>query len=225
MRRSFFTEIISKILKKIIAGIFPPRDTELIVQHAEFSSLRALLKPELIKIETQTIHSPLSYHSPLVQAFILEAKFHNNRKAQGFLGRILGEYLAKHMAKLQQKDELGNSAGFALVPLPLGKKRRKERGYNKVEEIAKFAHIEEFGGILAPALLMRIRETAHRLRFEEMRACRTWKVLSRPLSLLIQKLPYILLDDVATTGATLLAAREALERVGAKRVITLALAH
>jgi ComF family protein len=110
------------------------------------------------------------------------------------------------------------------VPVPLGKERRRERGFNQVEEIARRV-AKELGITIDTALLERVRETAsqvslpRRAREENMRGAFSAAHPANP------SYTYIVLDDVITTGATLQAAIDALRAAGAQHIIPLALAH
>lgn len=117
---------------------------------------------------------------------------------------------------------------FLIVPIPLHKKRERERGYNQSEllarEIMKYDTQNLFE--LAPHALSRIRETKAQAKSEK-RAARIENlrgVFNADASLVRGK-NIILIDDVTTTGATLASARKALRDKGARSVRAYALAH
>lgn len=159
----------------------------------------------------------LPYREPLVHAAVVEAKFYHNAHAT----RMLGVVLQEELMMLHEEHVL---AHLVLIPLPLSKERRRSRGYNQVEEIAKHAVRDLSAITLAPNILKRVRNTlaqtrlSGRERRENMRgAFRAQDVDSA--------CTYIVLDDVVTTGATLDDAVRALKTAGALDVIPLALAH
>jgi ComF family protein len=203
--------LMARALRILVDIIFPPRDTELLVKKCHFSLLEKIYRPQTIRIEEIPIVALLPYRSSLVQAFILEAKFHNNKKAQEFLGRILEIYLRKALA---------SSESLAIVPLPLGKKRVKERGYSQVERIARYS-----GFPLEIELLVRARETTPQTTLGREARIHNMEGAFSVNTAIRSAATYILLDDVVTTGATLLAAHEALTKAGVKEVFPLALAH
>jgi predicted amidophosphoribosyltransferase len=221
-------------IRSVIEVIFPPSDEEVMVRNTTRDEVARLVAPELVMIDrlstSTTATSLLPYRIPLVQALITEAKFERNRRAQMLLGSVLAGYI---------KVSVENLDNLVLVPLPLGDKRRKERGYNQVEEIAKCAaHQLSTGATSAITpiaihirtdILMRTRETlpqtslGRKARLENMRgAFGAPHVLTPPMD---ASLIYLLLDDVVTTGATLSAAHAALMKAGAGHIIVLALAH
>jgi ComF family protein len=133
----------------------------------------------------------------------------------------LGDTLAKAMA--HDVMEL-NWPIDLVVPIPLGDKRRRERGYNQVALVAmplaaslKWPYI--------PQALKRIRETRSQvgLSLEERRVNITNAFAAD--AKLVRDRSVLLMDDVATTGATLSAAASALSVAGAKKVYALTLAR
>jgi len=105
--------------------------------------------------------------------------------------------------------------GVVLVPVPLGAARRRERGYNQSEMLA--AALSRLLDIpMRPDLLRRARETERQtsLAPDARRANLSGAFVGRPAG---PRRP-VLVDDVFTTGATLLAAAEALLAAGATEV-------
>ncbi len=197
--------------------LFPPRADEKIVRDMTLDDFLGLIAPKLVpdtRPETVTL---LPFSDTRVRSTLHEAKYHGSERALTFLGAALSEYLT-------DSDEW--PAKSIIVPVPLGKKRRKERGFNQAEEIANRA-AKLLGGTVDSTLLVRTRETAsqvslpRREREENMRdAFRVPQdVALNPTHL------YIVLDDVVTTGATLQAAVLALRSAGATHILPIALAH
>ena len=110
------------------------------------------------------------------------------------------------------------------MPIPLGKERLKERGFNQAEEVAKRA-VQELGIKIETELLVRTRETisqislAREKREENMRGAFIATRRADPTY------TYVIIDDVLTTGATLQSAIDALKDAGAEHIVPLALAH
>ena len=237
----FLTSVCNEICSKILDTLFPPRQTQLLVRNFRgFSNLpnlnatlpSSILRTEKVVIQGHEITTLLPYRAGLVQALVLEAKFHNSKKAQRILGQILAEYvyIKEYRTKLK-------SSKLILIPIPLGKKRRKERGYNQIEEIATYAlkysiKAEKQAEIsLNTHILRRVHETAPQTTLNRAARLENMKdsfVVSRKIQENLSsnsETLYILVDDVVTTGATLLAAKEALEAAGIKNILLLALAH
>jgi len=105
--------------------------------------------------------------------------------------------------------------GVFLVPIPLGRRRRRARGYNQSEYIAR-ALGRARGLPVREQVLRRVRETATQtaLTPEARRA----NVAGAFVAADVAGLDLVLVDDVFTTGSTLAAAAAALEKAGARRI-------
>jgi predicted amidophosphoribosyltransferase len=107
------------------------------------------------------------------------------------------------------------TAGVSLVPVPLGRRRLRARGYNQSERIA--AALGACTGLpVRLDLLDRVRETRTQtaLTPEARHANVAGAFHAGP----VHELELVLVDDVFTTGATLAAAGAALMAAGAVRV-------
>ena len=102
-----------------------------------------------------------------------------------------------------------------LVPVPLGGRRLRQRGYNQSERLAAALGTGTGLPVMAAALV-RARETRTQtaLTPEARQANVAGAFTARPLS----PCRLVLVDDVFTTGATLTAAAGALISAGAERV-------
>jgi len=111
-----------------------------------------------------------------------------------------------------------------LVPVPLGTKRLKERGYNQAGLIGWPLSLS-LGIAYAPRALVRTRETRSQVglsraeRHDNVRDAFT----ARPA--LVKDRTVLLVDDVATTGATLSSCAEALSAAGARDVFALTISR
>jgi len=103
----------------------------------------------------------------------------------------------------------------SLIPIPLGGRRQRQRGYNQSEQIA-VALGSRVGLPLRADLLQRVRETRTQtaLTPEARHANVAGAFRAGPVG----GLDLVLVDDVFTTGATLAAAAAALSAAGARRV-------
>jgi ComF family protein len=120
------------------------------------------------------------------------------------------EAMAQAMSRLEPL-----TGGISLIPVPLGGRRLRQRGYNQSERIAVAlgAHL---GLLVRTDLLQRVRETRTQtaLTPEERHANLAGAFCAGAVS----GLQLVLVDDVFTTGATLAAAGAALSQAGAARV-------
>ena len=135
-------------------------------------------------------------------------KFEGRREVARIIAPLLGPALA------------AAAAGCDLViPVPLHRRRLRQRGYNQAALLAR--HARRYTGLSVDALsLRRVRHTAPQTGLD--RAARRHNVdgafaVVRPRR--VAGRAVLLLDDVVTTGATLAAASAALRVAGAARVL------
>jgi ComF family protein len=103
----------------------------------------------------------------------------------------------------------------SLIPVPLGRRRLRRRGYNQSECIAS-ALGASIGVPVRTDLLRRVRETPTQTALTP--EARHANVAGAFHAGAVQGLELVLVDDVFTTGATLAAAGAALAEAGAARV-------
>lgn len=199
--------------------LFPPRVDEIVLRDISDDDFLAKVAPRLVPATRPGTVALLSFGDASVRAAIHEAKYHGSERAFRMLGSALADYL------LDADDIRATRLNLvALVPVPLGKERLTERGFNQVEEVAKRA-VRELGIKIETGLLVRTRETVSQIslarekREENMRGA--FKTTRRTDS----AYTYIIIDDVITTGATLQSAINAMQDAGAEHIIPLALAH
>lgn len=131
----------------------------------------------------------------------------------------LGKWFSDRLCEIA--DFPGAPRPQLLVPVPLHAERRRERGYNQAELIARPLS-KEFGIRLAADLLVRTKPRPPQLllsRSERWKSVRGAYVT--PAGRQVDNVCILLVDDVFTTGATLDACSRALKRAGASAVLAL----
>ncbi|MHA7839641.1 MAG: double zinc ribbon domain-containing protein [bacterium] len=111
----------------------------------------------------------------------------------------------------------------ALVPIPLHAQRRRERGFNQAEWIARTA-ARELGCRPRPGWLLRVRPTPPQAGLQGRSRRENVRLAFRTGGRIEPGLRIWLIDDVLTTGSTLEAAADCLLAAGAEEVSGLALA-
>jgi ComF family protein len=158
------------------------------------------------------IRAPFRFEDTIRQA-VYDLKYHNVRALAKPLSGLMHDYLGGQTIPAD-----------VLVPVPLHSKRLKERGYNQSELLAKYLG-KQTGLPVVTDRLIKAKHTGPQAKTESLSerlgnvkgafACN--ESAFRGLSVL-------LIDDVATSGATLNAAAAALKSAGASTVWGLALA-
>jgi len=152
------------------------------------------------------IRAPFRFEGVMRQA-IHQLKYRNLRALAQPLAELLHRYLVKNPLP-----------GEVLVPVPLHAKRLRERGYNQARLLAR--ELSKLTGLLVvDGCLIRKQEAPPQARAEtvaERRAnvanafsCRNQRLKDKPV---------LLIDDVATSGATLDACARAVKAGGASSV-------
>ncbi len=111
-----------------------------------------------------------------------------------------------------------------VIPVPLGRKRLKERGYNQVGLVARpLAY--ELGLKYVPRALWKSRETRSQvgLTISQRRENVSQAYQANPS--VVKRKSVLLMDDVATTGSTISACTDALLSAGAQTIYALTIAR
>lgn len=163
--------------------------------------------------ELSELHSVFRFEG-LIKKAVHQFKYNNLRDLAGPLGAFLADYLKNN-----------DIQGEALVPVPLHKSRLRERGYNQTELLALMIHRLTDTPVFLDTL-KKTRPTPSQAESPSVDVrrrsvvgafqCYNNKLTGRSV---------ILIDDVATSGATLNACAQVLVAAGARRVVALTLAR
>lgn len=205
-------------LTALLDLLFPLRADERIVRELTADDLLSRMDPAVIPLHGTHAATLLPFHDEKVRAAIHEAKYHGNQKAFALLATVLAEYLE---ALLEEGSRPGPAV--ILVPIPLGRERMRERGFNQVEEVVKIV-ARDHAWTLAPDVLSRAKETASQVSLSRAKRLVNTRGAFACTGPIEPDHTYLLIDDVATTGATLGAACESLAAAGAEHVLAIALA-
>ena len=111
-----------------------------------------------------------------------------------------------------------------LIPVPLGKKRLKERGYNQVALVARpLAY--QLNLRYEPDALWKTRETRSQVGLTISQRSENVQNAYQADSKVVKDKSVLIMDDVATTGSTISACTTALHSAGAQEVYVLTIAR
>ena len=166
-----------------------------------------------IKLEKATA---LFYYEPHAETaqILYELKYKNHPE----IGVVMGRMMAKELMKSGLFEDID-----ALVPVPLAKKREHERGYNQSLELAK--GVSEVTHLpIANQVVRRTKfvdSQTHRGRWERNENVEGVFELVDGDSLSGKHV--LLIDDVVTTGATIIACAQEMQKASNVRISVLAL--
>lgn len=111
-----------------------------------------------------------------------------------------------------------------LIPVPLGKRRLKERGYNQVGLVARpLAY--HMGWRYMPSGLRKTRDTRSQVGLNPSQRRENVQNAYQADPNVVKQKSVLIMDDVATTGSTISACTQALLDAGAREVYVLTIAR
>lgn len=152
-----------------------------------------------------------SYEDKILEKLIINFKYHFIKDIAADLGNFLILFLEN-----LQNEKIFNPRDFCILPVPLAKKRERWRGFNQAKEIAEI--IAKHFGIMINEDLIRIKHSKPQVKLNENErkcnivGCFGWQGEN------LNSRKIILIDDVATTGATLNECAKILKQNGAGEV-------
>ena len=165
-----------------------------------------------IKLEKATALFYYEAHAETAK-ILYELKYKNHPE----IGVVMGRMMAKELMKSGLFEDID-----ALVPVPLAKKRERERGYNQSLELAK--GVSEVTGLPIANLVIRrtkfVGSQTQRGRWERNEnVAHVFELVDENIS--GQHL--LLIDDVVTTGATVIACAKEMQKASNVKISVLAL--
>lgn len=132
----------------------------------------------------------------------------------------LGDAMAKPM--IQNFKEMKWDVEL-IIPVPIGKIRQRDRGYNQAGYLARPIAISQ-GLKYLPYAVERVKETQSQVKLSVESRRENVKDAFEAYPLLVKGKSICLIDDVTTTGATMEACMKALYDAGAQKVYGLTFA-
>lgn len=179
--------------------------------------------------------------------FFLDALIAATKYKENNLSKIVHVYkynlvqdLSAPLGKIMIKAFLDNGLLLpdAIIPVPLHKRRERSRGFNQSKLLANYISENLTPGLIIPVLsdlLIRKRHTTPQMKVKKYSERRkniqgAFEIKGSTLAdakvePLLKNLKILLIDDIATTGATLNECARILKENGAKKVFALVLAR
>lgn len=208
-------------LKALIDAIAPP---DPFVRSFEDMSLASLSKATKESVSPSGIRSLYIYKEEPVRSALVELKSYRNIAVARKFAAIAYERLASDEAERSLWN--GGSASL-LLPVPMTRKKLRARGWNQAKLMADAVFRLDRGGIFerSPRALAKARETEDQVGMSrsERLANASGSCEARPDKVAGRRA--VVIDDIATTGATLAEAKRALLASGAESVALFSIAR
>lgn len=166
----------------------------------------------------------LNYREPAVAELLQSLKYDASGHAAKLCATLLEDYVREEIAA----RKMFSPRPVVLLPLPLHKDRVRERGFNQIEKIVRHLPPEFHDGTLShidTSALIRTRYTKQQTRLSRSeRLQNVAGAFALADTHVLRGSHVFLIDDVVTTGATLVEAAKPLREAGVE-VILLALAR
>ncbi len=221
------------LINTILGIIFPDKCIICNVAGAELC-LECLRDAPPAQRESANWIFPLyDYRHPAIKKSLWLLKYNGKRRLANVFAEII---YGKIMEELAELSVMENFSAPILIPIPLSKKRYRERGFNQAElvcrELIKIDNLRhsvdvEKSFLLESNILIKPNDTKHQARLRD----RTERLKNISGSFTVNEgvsikgKNIILIDDILTTGATLSEARKVLRSAGARKIIAFTIAH
>lgn len=161
-----------------------------------------------------------NYHDKNIAKILISGKYSFLPTTYKLLGQTIGNILKKEYINLLDEDNL------IITPIPLHNFRKRWRGFNQAHILSESLATNLNIPVTETLIREKITKTQKNLKKEQR-----IKNISGAFSLIknskihIHNSSFILVDDVTTTGSTLLEATKVLKRNGANKVFCLTVAR
>ncbi len=172
------------------------------------------------------IFALFNYHDPIIKKVIWDLKYYK----YPYLGKKLGEILYDELLEnISETRSYSLGSPIIVIPVPISKNKRKVRGYNQAEKIARgFCNCnnDKIFDLKENIIFKKLETTPQaRITNRERRLKNIKGSFKINNNAVVIGKTIILIDDVTTTGGTMHEIMKLLKNAGAKKVIGFAIAH
>ena len=223
--------IVKDSVGKIIDIIFPTLPDVALLESITVSDFLAMVpRAPQGTITELWVHAVLGYSDALVRTAVWELKYRGNRRIARLLAHVLYDEMISELSDLALFHSAHTDGHKPLlIPVPIGRARLRERGFNQTELLAKELVALDTNNFftLNTSALIKIKDTPSQTksknRAEREKNLKDCFTIAHPEAIAGKSI--LLLDDVCTTGSTLREARKTLLKAGAKSVHAITVAH
>ena len=212
MGKGFIT-LLKNMINGILDLIFPPEKICIYCLEDGYAGLCPMCLKKIKRVRSEGCIFSYGYYVGPLKELILSFKYKENYLA----GHIMSDFLCELIEK--------NNIDFNMISyVPLSKKSMKKRGFNQCEILAK--KISEKYNVSISKSLVKVRETKEqKLLSREDRKENIIDAFDITNGEDIVGKNIILIDDVITTGVTVLECEKILKKYGVKKVVIVTVAQ
>ena len=216
--------ILSDYYNALLDAVLPPRAQTLRTQSRTLEDIP--LVPTVHHLLDAHITTLMDYQRPAVRDLVRSLKYDGSAYAAHLCAMIVADYLREEIASIR----LFSTHPIYIIPLPLHSARSRERGFNQIQLVLDRLPLEFRDGTLTvvnTGTLTRTRDTPHQTRLPRRQRIKNMNgaFALNPADIThLYDAHIFLIDDVTTTGATLVHAGRPLSKIS-KNVTLLALAR
>lgn len=217
---------LKSIINWVLDVIFPEKCLGCNIKASIICTHCALLIRRTERETSGGIMAAFDYRDPLIKKAIWTLKYHHRKHVGQKLGELLYNAMIEEVADM---TNFTKGQPIYVIPVPLSRTRKKMRGYNQAEAIAKS---------FCECTTNKICELKNKIIIKKVNTIPQAKITNRNTRLkniknafeiispsLVYGKTIIIIDDVTTTGGTMTEIIKLLKKSGAKKVVGFAVAH
>lgn len=186
-----------------------------------------LLKIRNTERETdKNIMAVYDYRDPLIKKAIWDLKYHHRLNLGKKLGVVLYDFFLEEISSMRIYT---GGQPILIIPVPLSRRRAKERGYNQAQIIAHGLSLSGGKNLfeLNNSIVVKKFDTRPQAKIANRRErlLNVKNIFELKKNKTVRGRTVIVIDDVTTTGGTITEIIKILKKGGAKKVVGFALAH
>lgn len=202
---------IRNIIESILDIIYPPSNRCITCGAEDFIGICPYCKSKIKRVKNQDDILSYGYYGGVLKELILSFKYDKNFTA----GNVISELLLNLIYENKIEFEV-------IYYVPMSKSSIKKRGFNQCEIIAK--NLSKSLNIPVSYSLIKVKDTREQKRLSKEERYKNIKDAFKVKENNIKGKRVLLIDDVVTTGATLLECKKTLENYDIEEITILTIA-
>ena len=202
---------IRAVISAILDLIYPPLNKCIVCSSEGFIGICPLCESKIKRVEKQDHILSYGYYGGILKEVILAFKYEKNFTAAKIISELLLDLI------YERKIECD-----VICYVPMSKNSIKKRGFNQCEVIAK--HLSEELNIPVSKSLIKIKDTKEQKSLSKEERYKNIKDAFEIRDKKILNKRILLIDDVVTTGATLLECEKIFKKYNVEEITVLTIA-